>query len=399
MSVEQNIEENQVDCGEEETSQFAGRLTLVDNFDTLRADWLALEREVNAGPFQTFEWCETWWRTSGSKKPLTLALITGRDSEGKLGFVLPLTLRRAGLAWVAESLGDNNAAHLGPIYKTRYLNALNKYGDFSLAQELNNLLPQIDTFVLNALILGLQEKRIVGNEFSARKTANDISIVHLEPDWDGFDQKHRNSKSRRNERRRENRLKRLGNFEFRVADNKEERSEMFEALLQQKSDWFRNRRIPNIFADKDNLEFLHTLAATEAIDSGFGTLVSGLKVDNRWISLSMGILHRDHYGGLVLSTTEEEARKHSPGNLLITKTMQHCAQNGIRIFNFGAGESDIKAKWADTGENLMLATLPTSLVGRVYEIILQNTNRAKREIKANPALMKRVQYLRALSAK
>ena len=374
-------------------------LSLVDNFDDIRTDWLELEKEAFAGPFQTLSWCESWWNEVGIHSSTGLALVTSYSRNGKLGFILPLIKRKVGLFSIAQTLGDKNAAYLGAMYTPNYLKEACRAGKYEFERELRELIPDVDIYVLNSQALKLNSNGLIGQEFNRLQTASDISMTFLEDDWTIFDAKQRSSKARSKERNRENRLKKMGEFEFCVATSAGERLEMFEALAKQKSEWFQAHGIADIFACKSNLKFLRQLTTTDPDESRMWAVLSGLKLDGEWIAMNMGVIHRDQYAGLILSTGEGEAKKFSPGNLLITKTMQYCTEQGIKTFNFGAGQNELKSKWVDKTETLVIATLPNTIKGLIYQSYIRTANRVKKEIKSNPHLWQRFQGLRALSAK
>ncbi|MBZ0216807.1 MAG: GNAT family N-acetyltransferase, partial [Fimbriimonadaceae bacterium] len=178
-----------------------------------------------------------------------------------------------------------------------------------------------------------------------------------------------------------------------------ERMVMFDALVQQKSAWFKAHRIDDLFACESKLAFLRHLATQKQVVGDQWTLLSGLELNGEWISVNLGVVHREHYAGLILSIADSEAKRFSPGHLLITKTMQHCSDNGIRNFSFGAGDNDLKTKWSAENRSLTLATMPLTLRGRVYETFLQNANRVKSSVKSNAFLWRQFKHLRGLSAK
>lgn len=376
-----------------------GLLHLYDNFDDIRTDWLALEKGAHVSPFQTLNWCENWWREVGSHTGARLALVTATGPDGKIGLILPLMIRRIGLILVAQSLGDKNAAYLNPVYQSECITELYRTGQFSFARELKLLLPTIDTFVLDAQVLGFNREPGFGREFTKSLTGNTVSFVTLHDDWPGFDRGKRSAKTRSKERNRENRLKKLGNFEFVVAGSLKQRVEMFDALAKQKSAWFKAHCIEDIFGCQYNLAFLRCLATQQRNETDQWTLLSGFKLNGEWISLNLGVVHRNHYAGLILSTLAGDAKRFSPGHLLITKTMQFCSENGIEIFNFGAGDNHIKSKWTDDSRQLTLATMPATLKGHLYEMLLHKSNQVKSGVKSNPFLWRRFKHLRLLSAK
>ncbi|MBZ0218715.1 MAG: hypothetical protein K8F25_19315, partial [Fimbriimonadaceae bacterium] len=162
-------------------------LRVCRSFDEVRSAWRALENEAHVSPFETLNWCENWWQHVGAKSGAQLVLVNGIGPDGNIGFILPLMEKKVGPISIAQSLGDKNAAYLSPIYRTAYLNWLDRQHNFSLALELKNFFPNIDAFVLKAQVAGLDQTAILGRDFTRTQTGNTISSVELGDDWASFD--------------------------------------------------------------------------------------------------------------------------------------------------------------------------------------------------------------------
>ena len=219
------------------------------------------------------------------------------------------------------------------------------------------------------------------------ESAETVILTRLNSDWYEVDRRKRNSKARGKDLNRENGLKKLGDLQFHVAEGSTEQVKLFEALVEQKSAWFREKIIPDMFTKPKTGRFYRDLALREKNENGIWPLITGLSLDGQWIALNMGIVHRDHYAGLLLSTGSGDFKKYSPGGLLVAKTMQYCAEAGIKIFNFGAGANDLKHRGADISEHLVLSTMPVTLRGKAYEMFLQHQYALKDWTKSKPLLL------------
>lgn len=376
------------------------RLERFDRFEPLREEWRALQGKANPGPFQTLEWCENWCATAGAASGWQPALIAGYAQDGALSFLLPLVVRRIGPVRVARALGDSNAAYHAPLCARDVRSALSRRDIEQLVPKLKALLPGIDL-----VMLGDQPETLHGRPnpwlgLTHMQTGNALSQTQLGGDWQKIDAAHRSAKTRSKERNRENGLKRLGRLDFCVARTDAERGEMFDALCAQKSAWLRAAGLPDLLADEVARAFLRSIALLDQSDAGPWGLLTGLRLDGEFIALNMGIVHRDHYAGLMLSTAEGETRRHSPGHLLITRTLQHAAETGIAQFSFGSGESDIKRRWSDQRTALYLCTMPFTPKGHACEACVRGVAAIRQLIKSNPLLWRyaaRVRRFRTLA--
>jgi CelD/BcsL family acetyltransferase involved in cellulose biosynthesis len=71
-----------------------GEITTEDGFDLLRDEWNQLvDRLEVPSPFQSWEWCRTWWRHFGADHRLRIVVV--RDADGVIG-IAPLYQRRYG---------------------------------------------------------------------------------------------------------------------------------------------------------------------------------------------------------------------------------------------------------------------------------------------------------------
>jgi len=368
---------------------------LFRQFDDVREDWRALEKTAIASPFQTLFWCETWWNRIGREKGAKPAFVAGYRGDN-LEFLLPLITCRCGPLSIVQSMRDKNAAMHGALSTRAFADWARNEDMFGLADILRALIPNTDIFVLSAQTVEFNTGVSFGQPFNLLQTDETISMTRLVPDWETFYHGKRNAKARRKARNKVSRLKKMGDLQFRVADGIVEQLAMFDALAEQKSQWFQSHGIPDLFAAGHNYAFLRDLASRERNPDGFWPLISGVSLDGEWIAMNMGAVHNNHFVGVILSTAEGAAKKLSPGSHLVTRTMEYCAENGIDIFNFGAGQNDLKDRWADDSDHLVLATLPQTVRGKVYESALRMVYTLKDRLKKKPFLWRRFQSLQVL---
>jgi len=58
----------------------------------LKSEWRRLEREADAFPQNTYDWCATWWRHLGSHRELHVVMVL--DEDGQARGIVPLCIER-----------------------------------------------------------------------------------------------------------------------------------------------------------------------------------------------------------------------------------------------------------------------------------------------------------------
>src|SRR5262245_17019491 len=74
------------------------RIALHDDLASVERDWRAFEQFADGTVFQSFDWVSLWQQHIGQRDGVRPAIVTGRDSQGQLLFLLPLSVERGSLA-------------------------------------------------------------------------------------------------------------------------------------------------------------------------------------------------------------------------------------------------------------------------------------------------------------
>jgi CelD/BcsL family acetyltransferase involved in cellulose biosynthesis len=91
--------------------------------DEVGEEWKIFERQADRSVFQSFAWLAYWQGHIGVRQGTVPAIVTGRDQDGELLFILPLAVewrwRRRRLTWLGAQLGDCNAPILAERFSDR----------------------------------------------------------------------------------------------------------------------------------------------------------------------------------------------------------------------------------------------------------------------------------------
>src|SRR5207249_11331833 len=71
------------------------RLAVHSEVGELEKEWLDFQVHASGTLYQTYQWCRGWQDTVGPTRGVEPRIITGRETGGRLLFILPFGLRRA----------------------------------------------------------------------------------------------------------------------------------------------------------------------------------------------------------------------------------------------------------------------------------------------------------------
>jgi CelD/BcsL family acetyltransferase involved in cellulose biosynthesis len=99
------------------------RLAIHTDLAAMERDWRAFEMVADGTVFQSFDWLSIWQRHIGVLEGVVPAIVTRRDAQGRLLFLLPLSSERAGmvrrLTWLGSALCDYNGPLLARDFTAR----------------------------------------------------------------------------------------------------------------------------------------------------------------------------------------------------------------------------------------------------------------------------------------
>ena len=99
------------------------RLAVHEDLADVEREWRAFEQIADGTVFQSFDWLSIWQQHIGAINNVAPAIVTGRDNQGRLLFLMPLAVDRCGFArrltWLGTDLCDYNGPLLAPDYGER----------------------------------------------------------------------------------------------------------------------------------------------------------------------------------------------------------------------------------------------------------------------------------------
>ncbi|HHK74033.1 MAG TPA: GNAT family N-acetyltransferase [Rhizobiales bacterium] len=368
-------------------------LSLAD-FSSLEEDWRGLQQRAASAPYQSFEWCQAWWRHIGARSGHELALIAGRAPDGRLECILPMMItRRHGLR-AAEWLGDDHFGWRGPLLDRNFLQDLNVKTATGLLRKAAHLLPGIHMF---HLLNQPEELDGLPNPFLTGFTEpnGDMRLlINFEGDsWTGFHCARRSARSRRNLTRKMRKLRENWPTRTIIARTGLERQACLMTLIRQKTHWFQQAGLPNLFALPGHVDFLEEIILAEHHDTPLSFNITALQVAGHIESVSINtVWHGEPFGFLLSRSHSPDLNRLSIGEGLINRTLRFFFQQGARCFDFGPGEAPYKERWADNRIIHHDTTLPLSNRGRVYMYYRKKYRQTSNKLKEFPVIYNTTRY-------
>lgn len=354
------------------------------NPDT-RALWRDFESVALSSPYQCLDWYECWLGTAGRAREEFPLIVEAFDAEGTLTLVLPLVVVRRGPMTIARFPGDKHANANFPLIHPDIVLTEEAIG--ALFARLAELAPEIDVYWFDALPAEWNGKANPLLHASRSPHAATGSVIDLR-----FD--HVNSRPSRG-RSSHRKLIKLGARVRRVKGQAEVNAAMA-AFFDQKSAWFRDRRLPDAFGHLGVAAFLTELFnRTEGVAELYTLDLEGEPVAVAGLLVTAGracLMFISHDG-------RHRLTRLGLGTHLIRSLIQLMRDREIAQFDFGLGDAEYKRLLGAETERFFVSAQPVTAKGRVAAIALLTASRAKALIKASPKLFMVAQRARWLASR
>jgi len=250
---------------------------------------------------------------------------------------------------------------------------------------------------------GLRDAEIAQNNplgFLPRIDSSNPSYeVSLTGDWETFYQSKTSRKARSNVRRCEKRLTEQGNLRIVTGKRKSDNLELLHALLIQKADQFKVRKIINPYEKENITSFYERLVQCGQDDENQSLEIRALFLDDTPLAVNLGIIQKNVFHGLIMSMVDGPLARFSPGRILLLRTMRHMSETGIEKIDFGIGQANYKEGLVDQAVTLHHVLVPLNLKGRVFVFGSRRAAAIKAFIKSSDMLKEATKLIRWNSRK
>jgi CelD/BcsL family acetyltransferase involved in cellulose biosynthesis len=195
-------------------------------------------------------------------------------------------------------------------------------------------------------------------------------------------------------RTKERKLQKLAGYRYFRSSNKAEVDRVLEAFFAQKATHFANQGIANVFAEPGIDEFVRA-SCLDGLERDQPLIeLHALEADGEMLAILGGVADRWRFSSMFNSYTVTEHGRWSPGLILLTHLIAHCADRGIASFDLGAGHASYKEFFCKDSEMLFDTTIPCTMRGRVAAETFRAGRALKRRIKSTPWLWRMAQSMR-----
>jgi CelD/BcsL family acetyltransferase involved in cellulose biosynthesis len=328
-----------------ERVQFEGRVVSRVGFDVeisrdgkvIQAEWnCAGDRNV----FQGARWLSNWYEAFSSRPDFEPLLLTVRDSQTRLvALRLPLvkyTVNRVCIVEFAD-LGVNiyNRPILGPaapresediVTMWRQLrSALRKYG--------------VDLIRLGKMPVDLGGKpNPLARIQAAQPSSLDGFLVSTGDDLDAYQFSIRKMQVARSWRV----FTRHPDATFQIVTDQQEALRLLDIVDEQQTNLY-ERHGKFFVMDKPRIALYRNLVA-EGIKDGYAVL-STLKSGTELVAAALGVRQGAYYIVLRISHAGEQWSNCSPGRLILDRTIAELHKQGVRYFDLGPGNGELKRRF------------------------------------------------------
>lgn len=359
-------------------SNFDGlQIAIIDDPSGILAQWQEMEAfavDYSSGS----AWLSAWYQAHSRNKRLSPFIIVGKSPNGTTQFLLPFMKRSMGPFSLLIRPGVKHSAYYSGIFAPGLAHEIRNGQGREFWRHIIASLPKVDAIWLEGVPKGRLDLFTGEENFSS---SNACTSMRIDSDWDRQYREIFNSKARNNDKRGYRNLAKLGGVNFSVATERDAQERLLAELFEQKNASLAKNGQSPLFEEPEILAFYRALLAQYEADENTSILLSKLCVDDEMLSANLGVMFNNRFYGMIISTTNSSARRHSPGRLLLLELNRYLSQNGIVAHDFGTGVAAYKSDWCDETIERYHVLIPNGTKGKIVARIIRSTSRLKAWVK------------------
>ncbi len=375
----------------------AVKISLTGDLNAIEDEWRRFERRADCTAFQTFDWLAIWQRCIGAPAGVKPAIVTGRQNNGALLFILPLAIERTRFARRLVFLGHALCDYNAPLLAPEFADVVAPAEFTALWRAVGILLQQTAGYRHDLVFLDKMPARVgeQANPMLALATTLNPSgayVTDLGQDWESFYAAKRSSTTRGRDRTKRRKLAESGELRLVAQKDPKHLRRTLNTLFDQKSRSFARMGVPNLFARPGHAEFFVAVAA------GASRLVhvSCLDAGAKCVAANLGLMFRGRYYHVLASHDDGPLARFGPGIVHLHELLRHAIAQGCDRFDFTIGDEPYKLDWADTKLELYDHVSASGWFGRTTAALTISKLAAKRFVKHSPLLWRVATRLRSL---
>lgn len=370
-------------------------VTVYQRAEELKAEWLSLQQSGWVTPYQSYDWIKTWQDVISIPKDEESLIVALRDKNGILHGIFPLAVETSWGTRVVRWLSHSQINYGMPVMSDALAATILADPQWLFGQLAGNL-KNVDVIHLDKQPATWRGRPNPMQALFTDAGANSTYLFELQPDYDALYQQKRSKSTRRNNKRRDAKLQKLGPLKFGLPDSPSQTLEVMDTLFKFVEHRLSQKGIKDPYGETGRVFF--TALSNLPDDSQLKISPYFLASDGEIVSVMMGSEFQGVFSGLVCSITEGPQKEFSPGDATLRRTIEACCQKGLNTFDFSAGHSDYKMHWAEQVVPLHDTLHAVSGAGYKYVAIARPGISTKRLIKRSDWLWRTIKQARKLGA-
>jgi CelD/BcsL family acetyltransferase involved in cellulose biosynthesis len=326
-------------------------LSKLSAFDFLSAEYRDLYDRSDATAFQHPAWLSQLYTRLADPAGATPAIVTGRLVEdGRLVLVMPMVERRYGPFMLVDA-ADFGVTDYNAIVVDRAFREQLAREKIILQRQVRKLwgalalvrIRKIRPGTLPDINLVLPPQRAGGMGYAAYAVA-------ISTPFSAWRQENLGTSFGRSLAVKRRRLNRLGQLAFVDLQETDPIRRAFAAMREFRVDrWGRD----DILTKQHAFDFYLDLASAGVGERSARTYALMLNDDP--IAVLFGLVRRDRFLFLLLGFDRRNFGRHSPGGLMLESAIEHCINQGLKVFDFTIGDEVYKGDFGAQPESMLVA--------------------------------------------
>ena len=371
------------------------RIDLFDDIATAAPDWDCIAAgDALATPFGRRDWIALWHRHIGAPTGLRPLIAVARDAFDEPLFLLPFVIRPGPLLTVAHYFGGPHSQLNIGLWRRDVAAAVS-------AEDLNAVFAAIaqrrgiDLFVLRNQPALWDGRANPLAQLAHQPSPDDVFRL----DFEGL----RGEQAIKTKlkpalrgilKSKEKKLARLPGYRYFRAATATEAERLLAAFLAQKAAHLKAQGVRNAFA-RPGVEAFLRAACVEALADGAPAIeLHAIEGGGEVLAVMGGTASPQRFSSMFNSYTLTEHARWSPGLILISHLIRHCADRGIASYDLGAGFAPYKRYFCKTVDPLFDSLLAFSERGHIAAAAWRAGLAGKRWVKSSGPLWAIVRALR-----
>jgi CelD/BcsL family acetyltransferase involved in cellulose biosynthesis len=367
---------------------------IIHDLGAAEAIWRACENShVSYTPYQRFDFLAAWQRQVGEREGRSPFIVVAYDGERRPLLLMPLATKTVFGMRCASFMGGKHATFNMALYEKDFAANATMADLAALVSALSNQ-SRADVLALHQQPLRWRDLPNPMALLPHQPSANDCPLLTMAPE--AAPASLVSSSFRRRLKGKERKLQALAGYRYHVGRENADINRLLDWFFRVKPLRMAEQKLPNVFAEPGIEAFIRTACLTPLEGGGRVIDIHALECDDEVIAIFAGVADGHRFSMMFNTYTMSGNAKYSPGLILMRDIIDHYAGHDYRALDLGIGSDGYKRMFCKDDEPIFDSFVPLSLRGRIAANAMSAVNRAKRQVKRNPALLEMAQNLRGM---